>query len=209
MEQGLESSGPQRTIKIPVPHVNIKKLGVPILLLIVGFLCGMGLMNIIKKDNNAPKKTMTILATGTVEVPADEGVLSAYENKEFSTEQEANSYSTTIQNQLKSAFDAIKLPKDSYIISASAYDTGGRYGMITQSASPITSIIVDISPTPTPSGYILQRQPTGKSFNASINVTIYLKKDQFGLIDRISQIISQSGISQPPYTSYMATITQE
>lgn len=205
-----QTSVPQKSIHILLPHTHfLKWVVMTISLVLFGF--GLGVLVMIaagKKDNNTAK-TITILASGSTEVAANEVTIGASEYKDFASEAEAKVFVTPIIEKVKAILNSLKISESAYTLTSSV-DGGIKYGSLVpsqDSLSKTSSLIVE--PSGSPVNVTQPYYPSRNSYYANIYFTVYLKKDQFSLVDRIAQGVNASGFTKPSYTNYTAIITSE
>ena len=200
MDSSFQNPQAPQSLHIPIPHLHYAKIALFLLVFVLGAGCAIGAMALTNKDKG-PKKTITILAKGSVEIPADESVVYTYENKTFANESEAKNYITEIKSKIEPAMQNLKISESSYSLTTSVTQGYGTYSFS-------QSISAELTPAPTSPDYILPKQGTSSYF-ANISFSANLRNEHFKLTDQVAKVIKDSGISQGPYITYTANESSE
>lgn len=183
-------------------HIGVSSLFVKGMLLVIGgaligaVIAYLYAANQFKVQNDS--KTITIKASGSVEIEATEANISGYLNdyeKKYTTATEAELSAKSITDKLKTDLAAIGIPNQSVVISSYA--------------SPDYKYEYYSVPTPAPVDGIIRQPsiPTANGYYSSISVSIILKSEDISKMDQVVRLLETNRLN--PTSSLYATPTEE
>ncbi len=198
-QQETNQPAPANMYPHPSIHLGVSSNFVKgIVLVIVGALVGGIITYLIASSrfkSPAQTKTMTIKATGSVELKATEATISGYSNdysKKYSTLVEAENIAKSISEKVKA--EIVKLGVSNSAIVISSYATPDyKYEYYTPTPAPVEGgVPIPSYPSSTTTGYY-----------PSISVSVTLKSDTLPQADQILKILDSYKLY--PSASYYAT----
>lgn len=185
-----------------MPHFpHLRGIAVFVVILLIGV--GLGALvtfSLINQNKNADKKkTMEVVATGSVKVPAtDMNFNATYNGSEtYATQQKAQSFADTIKKKASDEIAKANLTAITFQVNSYASPiAGGDYYYK--------------EPQPNPSGPVPFPLPQDYSYSATVSVNAIIKNDQKGAYQKAKSALENIGftVDQPYYIAYSSPEVQ-